>query len=120
MTENFIEIHWTSGSLDEARHIARFLVQERYVACAQIVPLVESVYIWNNKLEASQESKIVLKTRLEHYHKIREVIEQNCKYEVPEITWFKVEGGNQSYMDWLRESTLGSARSSNENQAIHH
>ena len=34
----FIEIHWTSGSIDEARKVARYLVQERYVACAQISP----------------------------------------------------------------------------------
>lgn len=105
MTEEFIEIHWTSGSLDEARHISRLLVQERYVACAQLIPWIESVYLWNNQMETSQESKIVLKTRLENYDKVREIIEQNSKYEVPEVTWFKIEGGNRSYMDWLRAST---------------
>lgn len=106
MSEEFIEIHWTSGSLDEARRVSRFLVQERYVGCAQIIPWVEAVYMWDNRLETAQESKIVLKTRLENFSKIREVIEQNCKYEVPEITWFKIEGGNQSYMEWLRTSTV--------------
>jgi periplasmic divalent cation tolerance protein len=106
MEEDFIEIHWTSETLDEARRISRFLVQERYVACAQIIPWIESVFMWNNKLETVQESKIILKTRRENYDKIREVIEQNCKYEVPEITWFKIEGGNKSYMEWLHESTL--------------
>lgn len=105
MAEEFIEIHWTSGSLDEARRISRYLVQERYVACAQIVPWVESVYMWDNKLETSQESKIILKTRLAYYDKIKELIEKNCKYEVPEILWFKIDGGNKAYMDWLQEST---------------
>ncbi len=119
MSKDFIEIHWTSGSLDEARRISRYLVQERYVACAQIVPWIESIYMWNNKMETSQESKIVLKTHLENYNKIREIIEQNCKYEVPEITWFKIEGGNPAYMDWLQESTMG-AQSSNENKPVHH
>lgn len=105
MTDDFIEIHWTSETLDEARRISRYLVQERYVACAQIVPWIESVFMWNNKLETAQESKIVLKTRLENYEKIRKIIEQNSKYEVPEITWFKIEGGNKAYMDWLQDST---------------
>lgn len=105
MTE-FIEIHWTSGSLDEARRVSRFLVQERYVASAQIIPWFESVTMLDNKLETTQESKVVLKTRLENFNKIREVIEQNCRYEVPEIIWFKIKGGNQSYMDWLRDSTF--------------
>lgn len=102
---DFIEIQWTSGSLDEARKVSRYLVQERLVACAQITPWIEAVFMWDNKLDTVQESKVVLKTRAENYDKVRDVIEKNCKYEVPEITWHSIEGGNQAYMDWLAEST---------------
>lgn len=105
MNLELIEIHWTSGSLEEARRIAHFLVHEHLVACAQIIPAIESVYLWKERVENSQECKIILKTRLENYEPIRVYIEQNCKYEVPEIIWFKIEGGNQSYVDWLRESS---------------
>jgi periplasmic divalent cation tolerance protein len=100
-----IEIHWTSGSLDEARRVSRYLVQERYVACAQIIPWIESIYLWDQQLETSQETKVVLKTRKENYGKVREWIEKNCKYEIPEITWVAIDGGNQPYMNWLQEST---------------
>lgn len=103
--DTFIEIHWTSGSLDEARQIARMLVQDKYVACAQIIPWIESIYIWNNQLETSQESKIVMKTRAEYYERIQEIITQNSKYQVPEITYIIIDGGNQEYMSWLKEST---------------
>ena len=102
----FIEVHWTSGSLDEARKISRYLVQEHYVACAQIIPWIESVYMWNNQLETTQESKIILKARKEHYEKIKEIILQNCSYEVPEITFFTISGGNREYMEWLKETTI--------------
>lgn len=102
----FIEVTWTSGSLDEARRISRYLVQERLVACAQIIPWIESIYMWNQQLETAQESKIVLKTRVENYDKIKEIIEQNCKYEVPEILWTRINGGNKGYLDWLKESCL--------------
>lgn len=104
---DFIEIHWTSGSIDEARKISRFLVQERYVACAQIVPWIESIYMWNNQLETTQETKIVMKTRRENYEDIKTIILENCKYQVPEITFQSIDGGNQEYMDWLLESTPG-------------
>jgi periplasmic divalent cation tolerance protein len=106
METGWIEIHWTSGSLDEARRVSRYLVQERYVACVQIIPWIESIYMWDKKLETTQETKIILKTCVRNYGKIKEVIEQNCKYEIPEITWFKIEGGNQDYINWLQESTL--------------
>lgn len=102
---NFIEVHWTSSSLEEARKVARYLVQERLVACAQIFPWVESIYIWNNQLETTQESKIVLKTCLENYEKIKEIIKQNCKYEVPEIIYLTIDGSNKEYSDWLQETT---------------
>ena len=107
MREDFIEIHWTSDTLDEARRIARYLVQERLVACAQIVPWIESIFMWNNELETTQESKIVMKTHMNHFAKVKEIIEQNCKYEVPEVIWFKIDGGNKLYMDWLMESQKG-------------
>jgi periplasmic divalent cation tolerance protein len=52
-----------------------------------------------------QESKVVLKTRLDYYDKIREIIKDNCNYEVPEILYFKIDGGNKEYFDWVDEST---------------
>lgn len=103
MTE-CIEIHWTSGSLDEARKISRYLAQERLVACAQIIPWIESVYMWNNQLETTQESKVLFKTKLENYDKIKEVIQTNCSYEVPEITYTLIAGGNETYLQWMQES----------------
>ena len=104
MTE-YIEIRWTSGSIDEARKVCRYLAQERLVACAQIVPWVESIYMWNNQLETTQESKILFKARLDQFEEIKNVIVQNCTYEVPEITYSLIDGGNQEYLDWLEEST---------------
>lgn len=100
-----IEIHWTSGSIDEARIVCRYLVQERLVACAQIVPWIESIYMWDNQLETTQETKIVLKTQKEKFELIKDVICKNAKYEVPEITFISIEGGNEAYLDWVVEST---------------
>lgn len=101
---SFIEIHWTCGSLDEARRLCRALVQERLVACAQITPWIESIYLWDSQLETTQESKISLKTSLDLYDKVRHYIEKNCSYEVPEITYTALDGGNESYLSWLEES----------------
>lgn len=101
----FIEINWTSGSIEEARKVSRFLVQERYVACAQIVPWIESIYMWNNQLETAQETKITLKARLQNFEAIKNIIKENCKYQVPEITYHSIEGGNIEYLEWIREST---------------
>ncbi len=101
----YIEIQWTAGNIDEARKICRFLVQERLVACAQIIPWIESIYMWNNQLETEQECKITLKSRKEHFEKIKKIIHENHSYELPEITFHSIEGGDEEYLAWIGEST---------------
>ncbi len=101
---SLIEIHWTCGNIDEARKISRHLVNERLVACAQITPWIESIYLWNNQLETAQESKITLKSELAQYDEIKETIEKLCTYEVPEITYTIIDGGNENYLNWAAES----------------
>lgn len=100
------EIHWTSGSIDEARKISRYLVQERLVACAQIIPWIEAIYMWNNQLETTQESKIVMKALKRNYPQIEEIIKNNSGYQVPEILCIDVAGGNSEYLTWLKESSF--------------
>jgi periplasmic divalent cation tolerance protein len=109
MTE-FIEIHWTAGSIDEARRVCRYLVQERLVACAQIIPWIESVYMWDNQLETSQESKITLKTASELLSEVKEVILKNSSYDVPEITVLDIQDGNEDYLSWISESVYPALR----------
>lgn len=100
-----IEIHWASGSLDEARKVCRYLVQEKWVACAQITPWIESIYLWNNQLETQQESKVVLKTRREHFQEIEKIIKQNSAYQLPEITAVTIEMASEDYLAWVLETT---------------
>ena len=100
-----IEISWTSGSLDEARKISRRLVTEKLVASAQIIPWVESIYMWDNQLETVQESKIILQTQMEKLPQVKQLIEDNCNYEIPEITYRKIEVGTKPYFEWIVENT---------------
>lgn len=104
MTNQMIEVRWSVGSLDEARTIARHLVQERLVVCAQIIPWIESIFIWNEQLDTVQESKVILKTELRLYEKIRDFIKQKCSYEVPEISYVILDGMNSEYEEWLKTS----------------
>lgn len=99
-----IEISWTSGSLDEARSVARKLVENKLVACAQITPWIESLYLWNQKLEIGQESKVVFKTAEDKFEEVKRTILEEAKYDVPEITYVRVVGGNSAYLEWVEES----------------
>lgn len=100
-----IEITWTCGDIEEARRICRFLVQECLVACSQITPWVESIYMWNNQLQIAQECKVVMKTQFDRLTQVKEFIIENCSYDVPEISYSTTEGGHDEYLSWVMEST---------------
>ena len=100
-----IEIQWSAASIEEARRVSRHLVQERFVACAQILPWVESIFMWDNQLETSQESKVFFKTTREHFEAVQEYIVKQASYEVPEITFKEIDGCIDVYEEWLLESS---------------
>ncbi len=105
MDEKYIQIQWTCASLDEARHIARMLVEKKWVACAQIIPWVESVFMWNNQLDTVQESKVIFKTRASLFEQVKNLILQHAQYEIPEILALPITEGHQEYLEWVAENT---------------
>ncbi len=100
---NIIFIQWTCAALEEARRIVSILVEKKLVACATLIPHVESIYRWKGKIEHDTEVKVILKTRLEHFYTIQELICAECSYDLPEIIYFNIDGGHQKYLDWLLE-----------------
>ncbi|MBN4066869.1 divalent-cation tolerance protein CutA [Simkania negevensis] len=101
--KQFAYIFWTSGSIEEVRRVCRYLVQERLVACANIIPWVESIYLWKGEVETAQETKVILKTRKDKYDDVYKVIKQNTQYEVPEVALVSIDGANKEYVEWLQE-----------------
>ncbi|MCH1430292.1 MAG: divalent cation tolerance protein CutA [Chlamydiales bacterium] len=97
-------VYWTCGSIDEARRVSRFLVQERLVACSNIIPWVESTYLWKEELHTEQETKVVFKTLKSQFKQIVDIIKSNTTYEVPEITMVAVEDANADYVSFVEDT----------------
>ena len=55
-------IYSTTGSIKEARKIAKILVEEKLVACVNIIPKIESIYRWQGSIEEDDESILLAKT----------------------------------------------------------
>lgn len=101
---DYIQIHWTCGSLDEARDVARTLVKKKLVACASIIPWVESIFEWDDQIDLIQESKVIFKTRSDRFQAVKKEILQLAKYEVPEILQLPITDGNPEYFNWIEQS----------------
>jgi periplasmic divalent cation tolerance protein len=57
----------TAGSEEEARKIARGLVERQLAACVNIVPQLSSIYRWQGKVEEAEEYLLIAKTGAEHF-----------------------------------------------------
>jgi periplasmic divalent cation tolerance protein len=94
----------TAGSEDEARKIARHLVEHQLAACVNIVSHIESIYRWQGKVESSREWLLLVKTSAERFPEVRDAIRELHSYELPECVAIGVEDGSAEYIEWIGHS----------------
>jgi periplasmic divalent cation tolerance protein len=94
----------TASSKEEARRLAKTLVELRLAACVNIVPNISSIYRWKEKVEESQEFLLLMKTTESAIPKLRDAIQELHSYEVPECIVLTIEGGSAPYLKWIDES----------------
>ena len=94
----------TAGSEDEARKIARQLVERQLAACVNIVPGIESIYRWQGKVESSREWLLLIKTSAGQFPAVRDAVQELHSYDLPECISLNIEDGSTEYLDWLGES----------------
>jgi periplasmic divalent cation tolerance protein len=93
------------GTLAEARMIAATLVDERLVACANIIPAIESVYRWQGKVRREGEVLMLAKTRAELVDRARTRITALHSYAVPCVAALDISSANAPYLAWLAAET---------------
>ena len=95
----------TVDSAATAHKIADKLLAERKAACVNIVPKVESHYLWQGKIESADELLLIVKTRAALLNELIELVKQNHPYTVPEIIAMPIVGGNEAYLQWIDKET---------------
>jgi periplasmic divalent cation tolerance protein len=94
----------TAGSEEEARKIARYLVENQLAACVNIVPHIESIYRWQSKVESSREWLLLIKTTSANFSTVKDAIRELHSYDLPECISVAIEDGSSEYLDWIGES----------------
>jgi periplasmic divalent cation tolerance protein len=94
----------TAPDLKTARRLAKLALQARLIACANLVPKVESHYWWQGKIESGPEVLLVLKTRRSRLALLEKLILEKHPYETPEFLVLPLNAGNQGYLGWLAKN----------------
>lgn len=103
MTEMLI-VFTTFANGEDAARVARTLVEERLVACANIVPGVRSLYRWEGKVADEGEVLVLMKTRKQDWTALQSRLHELHPYTTPECIAVRIASGSPAYMTWLEEA----------------
>ena len=102
----FLAVVTTVGSLQEAQHMARALVERGLAACAQISE-IESFYSWHGAVQNEKEFRVLFKTTGALYGAIEWAIRELHSYELPAIHACAIEKIYAPYAAWIEHGCHG-------------
>lgn len=103
MDSEFILVFVTSPDIENARIISQLMLKNKKAACVNIVPLVNSLFWWKDKIENNDESLLLIKTKSSLLGDLIELVKKNHPYEIPEIIALPITGSNPDYLKWMSE-----------------
>ena len=105
MTSSLKLIYTTVSTEEAAVDIIRTLLDERLVACGNIIPVVRSIYRWEGDVCDEREVAFMLKTARANSAKAMERLEELHPYDVPAIELWDVAGANLPFLNWVHKET---------------
>jgi len=94
----------TFATEDDAARVVRALVDERLIACGNLLPGARSLYRWKGAIEDTREVVVLLKTRKQDWTALLSRLHELHPYETPECVAVRIAAGAPRYMAWLEES----------------
>ena len=95
----------TAPNLKTARTLAKAMLSAKLIACANLVPQIESHYWWQGKIESDAEVLLVFKTQKSKLAALEKLILARHPYDTPEFLVLSLTAGSKKYLDWLAAVT---------------
>ena len=103
LSNTFVQIFVSCASVTEAEALVKGLLEQRWVACGQILNPMQSFYRWQGHVEHAQEVLLILKSQSAYFDNVKQYIIEHHSYDVPEIIAVPVSDGNEAYLQWLHD-----------------
>jgi periplasmic divalent cation tolerance protein len=100
-----VTVYAVFGSDEEARRIARLVVEEKLAACANILAPCRSIYRWEGKLEEAEEVPALFKSRADAAEALIARIAELHSYDLPAAIVWPIEAALPAYGEWVAAET---------------
>jgi periplasmic divalent cation tolerance protein len=97
----------TTSNEAEAEKIATRLVEAKLAACVNIIKEIKSIFYWENKLEKTSESLLLIKTKHYLIDELKAVVQGLHSYANPEIVAINADDVSAEYLKWVIRETKG-------------
>ena len=89
---------------EDAARVVRTLVEERLIACGNLLPGARSLYRWKGAVADAREVVVLMKTRKQDWTALLSRLHELHPYETPECVAVRIAAGAPKYMAWLDEA----------------
>ena len=103
--EPLADITVTAPNADWLTALTRQLVEQRLVACGNVIPGVRSTYRWSGKIEQAMEAVVLFHTRAALVPQVIAAVEAQHPYDTPQIVALPVLAVSHAYHQWVLDST---------------
>lgn len=104
-TSKAVVVLVSAPTIDVARRLVQVALKNKLIACANLIPRIESHYWWQGKIESSREILIVIKSQRTRLKQLEALISENHPYDTPEFICLSIEWGSHRYLSWLATET---------------
>ncbi|KAH8342651.1 hypothetical protein KR067_008014 [Drosophila pandora] len=94
----------TTPDQESAKKLARGIIERKLAACVNIVPQIESIYMWEGKVNEDSEYLLMIKTRTQQVDELSKYVRENHPYSVAEVISLPIQNGNPPYLKWIEQT----------------
>jgi periplasmic divalent cation tolerance protein len=102
---DYAVVYITAATTVEAEKIASAIVEQKLVACVNMIPGMTSLFWWEGKLCREPEVFMMAKTQTRLFPQVVAAVKKLHSYKVPEIIMLPITEGAADYLQWIQDVT---------------
>ncbi len=105
MSDTIVLFYITVPHTDTGVSIAKKLLEQKLIACGNVLPAHTAIYKWEDKIQEDSEHVLILKTRRALAPQVEKEVKAIHPYDCPCILQISPSNANAEFVEWLNDQT---------------